>query len=373
MATLSNELQVKLQKLAAFLDRHSLDGVLLWERNNFAWITGGKDNHIANNSPVGVAGVFATRDKLTCLTNTIEAPRFRAEELEGTGIDLVEYPWWSPAEGMTAAARLFGSNRRVACDADPIGLRLPPLPREWAQTLRWSLLPEEIERYREGARRASAAVERACRAIKPGMTEHEAAGLLDYYVHGAGSNPVVTLIAADERITSFRHPIPTTHRIQKTVMLVSCAEYGGLISNLTRFIHFGPLTQEIKDRQQLICNVDAAVNLATRPGRTFGEIFGDLQLAYAAIGHADQWKLHHQGGSTGYAGREAFATPDDKTIVQPNQAFAWNPSIPGAKSEDTMLVTDAGIEVLTAASSDFPTLEGQSSFGTLRRPGILVL
>jgi hypothetical protein len=43
-----------------------------------------------------------------------------------------------------------------------------------------------------------------------------------------------------------------------------------------------------------------------------------------------------------------FATPDDATVLPRACAVAWNPSVTGGgKSEDTALVTDAGVEVVT--------------------------
>ena len=89
----SDELSTKQARLAEFLGRHRLDGVLLGRRNNFAWITCGKDNRIANFSPVGVASILATANSRVCLTNSIESPRFAGEELEGTGIKVIEWPW----------------------------------------------------------------------------------------------------------------------------------------------------------------------------------------------------------------------------------------------------------------------------------------
>jgi antitoxin VapB len=73
------------------------------------------------------------------------------------------------------------------------------------------------------------------------------------------------------------------------------------------------------------------------------------QAAYAGAGYADEWQLHHQGGACGYEGRDYIGTPTCREVVANNQAFAWNPSISGAKSEDTVLVTDKGFEVLTLA------------------------
>jgi Xaa-Pro dipeptidase len=364
------EITAKQKRLSKFLDRHNLDGALLTLRNNFAWITGGRDNHIANNSPAGVATILATREKLICLANTIESPRFLQEELAGMGIDVITFAWWDRAAIQKAVREVIG-DRRVATDSDDFGLGFPQLPGEFNE-LRWSLDEHEIARYRDGAARATRAMEQACHQLKPGDNEHDAAGWLDHFIHRQGCNPVVTLVASDERIERFRHPIPVNKKIQRYVMLVTCAEFGGLISCLTRFVHFGRMPAELKEKHQIVCNIDAAVNLATKPGRKLGDIFTDLQTAYAAHGFGDQWQYHHQGGTTGYAGREAFAVPGSEIIALENQAFAWNPSLPGVKSEDTVLCTARGIEVLTNASKDWPIVVGRSDKGDLPRPDMLV-
>ena len=380
---MASEIEVKQQRLGGFLERHKLDGVLLTRRDNFSWITAGRDNHIANNTPQGVASILATRDGTrVCFANTIEAPRMQREELDGTGIETVSFPWYDPAAARKTVEPIIlgggggggGGGRKIAADGETFGLPLAALPREFDE-LRWSLTDGEIERYRNGGRRAAAAMERACRELRQGISENEAAGLLDYEMHRAGLNPLVTLVAADERIARFRHPIPTDHSIRDHVMLVTCAAWGGLISCLTRFVRFSPMPKELAAKHQAVCNVDATVNFATKPGRTLGEIFKDLQQAYAANGFAEQWQLHHQGGPTGYNNREGIGTPGNATVVRDNQAFAWNPSITGTKCEDTVLIpADGKPEVLTAHSQDWPTIEGRAPDGqTLRRADVLVL
>jgi Xaa-Pro dipeptidase len=364
------EIQTKQRRLGEFLARHGLDGVLLQQRANFAWITGGRDNHIANNTEAGVAAILATADQRICLANSIEAPRMEREELARSGVGVVSFPWYDRKRAAEKVREVV-AGRKVAADIDPLGLGLPALPGDFVE-LRWSLTDEEIARYREGARRAARGMEQACRSIDFGDTEHEIAGTLDYHLHQNGLTPLVTLVASDERIENFRHPIPTAKTVEHYVMLVTCADYGGLISCLTRFVSFGPVPQELRAKAQVIADVDAAINLSTRPGKTLGDLFQVLQKAYADHGQADQWKRHHQGGPTGYANREAVATPDSAVVVRPNQAFAWNPSIVGIKSEDTILCTDGGIEVLTAASEDWPVLTGRFEGKELPRADILV-
>ena len=365
------EIQTKQRRLAEFLDRHNLDGVLLQQRANFAWITGGRDNHIANNTEAGVAAVLATKTERICLANNIEAPRMEKEELGKAGVQIVSFPWYDRKKSVAKVSEVI-AGRRIAADIDPLGMSLPPLPNGFVE-LRWSLTDEEVARYREGGRRAAAAMEAACRSIEFGDSEHDIAGTLDYHLHQAGLTPLVTLVASDERIEKFRHPIPTAKTVEHYVMLVTCAEYRGLISCLTRFVSFGPAVADgLKQKLQTIAHVDAAINLSTRPGRLLGDLFRVLQKAYEDNGQADQWKQHHQGGPTGYANREAVATPDSTIVARPNQAFAWNPSIVGIKSEDTVLCTEGGIEVLTKHSEEWPTVTGRFEGRELARADILV-
>jgi len=375
-ADLDTEIKTKLARLGEFLDRHQLDGVFLNHRDNFAWMTGGKDNHVAGNSPNGVAAILATRDSRVCFTNTIEGPRFATEELAGTGIEVVTYPWYDPKAAQKKLKELI-AGRKIAADTtdngdhDRFEAGLARLPDDFTQ-LRWSLTEAEIQRYREGGRRTSAAIEAACRKISRNMTEHEIAAVLDAEVHSRSMIPVVTLVAADERVARFRHPTPTDNRVSRYCMLVTCASFGGLISNMTRFVSFQPLSMEIKKKQQAVCNVDAAVNLSTRPGKTLGEMFEVIEKAYADAGFEGEYALHHQGGSTGYAGRDVFAEPGSSVRVLENQAFAWNPSITGVKSEDTILCTAARIEMLTTNSADWPKVRGEFRGQSLDRADILV-
>ena len=155
-------------------------------------------------------------------------------------------------------------------------------------------------------------------------------------------------------------------------MLVTGARKWGLIVSTSRLINFGTLEPRIADRHRAVTRVDAAFISATNPGRDVADIFAAGVWEYERQGYPDEWRLHHQGGPTGYEGREFRATLQTHSIVAENQAFAWNPSITGTKSEDTIIATSSGPEVLSMAD-DWPVLEVETESGIIRRPDILVL
>jgi len=136
-------------------------------------------------------------------------------------------------------------------------------------------------------------------------------------------------------------------------------------------VHFGPIPDDVQARIEACAEVDARITAASRPGKTLDELFHTLQDAYAAVGYPDEWQKHHQGGLIGYQAREYLVNPTDQHVAELNQGFAWNPSITGAKSEDTMLLTVDGPEILTH-TPDWPEQEIIIGDRALPRPEILV-
>ncbi len=102
-------------------------------------------------------------------------------------------------------------------------------------------------------------------------------------------------------------------------------------------------------RHRAVTQVHAAMLDASRPGTTLGEVSAAAQRAYGEQGFPGEWQLHHEGGPTGYEPREIRATPDSTSPLEAPQLVAWNPTIGGAKSEETALVTTDGVELLTAS------------------------
>jgi Xaa-Pro aminopeptidase len=322
------------ERLAALIERRGLDAVRLRRPANFAWLTGGAESRVDRALETGVAELLVTTDEITVLTTNIEAERFRTEQTPWAQV--VAHPWYEQpprASGVIGADLAPAGELDVAADV---------------AALRRVLDPDAAEQLRTVGAEARAAIEEAASAIAPGVSEHEAAGLLSGACERRGLFPSVLLVGADERITAHRHPMPAEGVIRRRALLAISAERGGLYANLTRLVELEELDAETARRVAAANEILAGMREATRPGRTLSEVFAECRRLYAEAGYPDQWALHHQGGSTGYASREVIATPDTHDAIETNQAFAWNPSITGAKAEETFLLTPAGPEVVTA-------------------------
>jgi Xaa-Pro aminopeptidase len=128
-------------------------------------------------------------------------------------------------------------------------------------------------------------------------------------------------------------------------------ERWGLHAAITRIRELEPPGAELERRREAAAHVLEAMHEATRPGATFGDVLQAAVDAYGRAGFPGEWELHHQGGSIGYQGRERIAVPGDRTPIEPGMAFAWNPSITGAKAEETILLEPNGSRrILTRAT-----------------------
>lgn len=319
------------------------DGVVLESPGVVAWYLGGARVAVPLGGP-SVVAVLVARSGDTVHCPVMEEPRLRLEE----GVeDAVAVPWDAP---------LVPDDWR----RNPRYLPEHALD-EQLRSARASLGDTEVSRYRALGLEVARAVTSVARTLGPAHSERHVAGLLAARVLELGAEPVVLLVAGRSRL-GHRHPLPTAAPLGDRAMLVVGARRHGLIVNLTRWVG------EPDPREAALLAVEAAVLDATTLGASLAHILATLQGAYPANGFdADEWRSHHQGGPTGYLGRDPKVTASTVGVVADRQAFAWNPSAPGLKAEDTVLATSAGIELLTN-DPDWPSVlvAGRSRPTTLR-------
>jgi|HubBroStandDraft_6_1064221.scaffolds.fasta_scaffold05264_5 Xaa-Pro dipeptidase len=341
-ADLKTEISAKISRLQAFMERNRCAAILLTQVRNFEWLTGGVgDNQVGRASEVGAASLLLAKDgRKFVIAAHSEIPRLIEDGLGGLGYEPVELKWY---EKQPDLAKLLGLSGTLGSDVEREGCTVVNIA-----PLRYQLSPAEILKYRWLGRDCAEAVELVTRQVAPGMTEHHIEAQIANALMQRGVRPTVLLIGADDRIMRFRHALPSDRAVEKYAMVNICGKKWGLTASVTRFVHFGPLDSELKKRLHAAAVVNSKYAHALRPGAKISGIFQQATEWYAELGYPGEWTFHHQGGATGYNEREYVITPDSTEVVLDHQAFAMNPTVQGAKAEDTILVQQDHTENLSS-------------------------
>jgi antitoxin VapB len=361
----TSELEIKFSRIADFLDRGNLFAVLLSRHENIAWATAGQvEARVALGTETAVASLLITRDgRKYYITPNNEGPRMATEEFAGLGYEAVLYPWHASAEPYIKEAAGSGA---IGSDTARPGTEHIELG-----SLRAPLLPAEVDRFRTLGQETAEATVAVLESLEPGVTEREMAARTAAALLARGIAPTVLLMGVDDRIRKYKHAVPRAGVLERYGMVNLCARKRGLVVSITRFVHFGAMPQELATSFNHAAHVNSALLHATRPGATSAAIYAAAKHAYAAAGAAEDIELHHQGGPCGYVERDWVVTPSGEQKVSLPQAFAYNPSLRGAKIEDTVLVTNDAAEVLTPTPS-LPVIETTIDQVTYRSAGVLI-
>lgn len=368
-----SEISQKMVRVKIFLKAHRLDGILLTQVRNVYWITAGlANNQIVLNKDVGAASLLIMNDgSKYVICNGSEAGRLMDEVLGKLGYELKQYNWFETNKERDVRGEIIKEASRGGRIGSDIDYPNTVFVGENFRKLRYSLTETEIKRYRWLGRQTTEAVEEVCRNVKQGMNEFQIEAITASSLRSRGIMPTVLLIAVDDRIFKYRHALAGGALLQHYAMINVVAEKWGMPIAVTRFVHFGPLPAELETKLQKTARVNAQFESATVPGTSCADIFERCKLWYAEAGYPDEWKKHHQGGAIGYDDREFVIYPGIQETVQENQAFAWNPTITGAKVEDTMIAFKDRIEVFTK-SDNWPMIKIEINGKIYEQPGILI-
>jgi Xaa-Pro dipeptidase len=342
----SSEKKEKQARLAALMDELGLDAVFLRRNENIAWATSGQvETLVAIPAETGVASLLLTRNgQKYYLTTNNEAARLADEEFSGLDYEPVIAPWYDN-NSFDIARKLIGT--------DKIGVDLPLNGYSEADLapLRSPLTSAEIARFRWLARNTAELTAQTILDLEPGMTEEEMSALVAQRLLSRSILPSVLLMAVDDRIRKYKHAVTRGGVLERFGMLNLCARKWGLAVSITRFVHFGKPPQEMVDGFGACAEINARLLHASRNGATSAQLYAIAERAYRDAGFPGEEKLHHQGGPAGYLEREWVAAPNGTQKIADPQALAWNPSIRGAKVEDTALLANGTIEILTQTST----------------------
>jgi Xaa-Pro aminopeptidase len=358
----------KVSKIRQLLKDKKLDAIFLSAQSSFAWLSDGGRGHVAMASESSVGSFFITQKEVYLITNNIEAQRLKEEELPNLDYQVKEHFWYDNNQKDNIISELC-SDKRIGSDTPMDGA--VDVAQDVAE-LRYILTDAEVLHYKELGKDCGEAIGKVCKSMKPGLSEFEMAGIMASELYSRSITPIVLLIAVDDRIERYRHPLPTDKRVEKYGMIVICGRKYGLIASATRLFHFGKMSDELRRKHNAVVEVDTVFIAESKPDAVIGDIFAAGQKMYADKGFTGEWQFHHQGGPAGYAARDYVGTPGNASKVLKPQALAWNPSIKGTKSEDTIITTDDKPEIITS-TPDWPMISVQYKGETWVRSDIIVL
>lgn len=299
-------------------------------------------------------------------------PALNAEQVKAaTGMDLMT---WADAEGpesvLLAAARVLPSGGSLAVDntmrADtllPVHAALTPRRMQLATgilgPMRMRKSAEELTSLQRAAAQADRAMAAAIAVCQPGVTELEVARAAEAAFRADGAEQVEFAIVASGPNGAFPHHHPGSRRLQvgDTVIIDIGASLDGYKSDITRVVHLGQPTDEVRQVYAAVLEAVRQAEAAVRPGVLAREIDRAARAYLEAAGYGPFF-VHRTGHGLGLEVHEPpWITAESDTRLEPGMVFSIEPGVYlpgrfGIRIEDIVAVTPEGVQVLTGFMHD---------------------
>ena len=199
--------------------------------------------------------------------------------------------------------------------------------------------------------------------IKPGKTELEVANFLDFRMRelGASGLSFEPIVASGFR-SSMPHGVASDKRIQsgETVTLDFGCYYKHYVSDMTRTVHVGQVTDEERELYDLVLRSNKAVIEQAKAGMGYQAYDKVARDVLVEAGYGDYF-THGIGHGMGLDVHELpfFHLPEGE--LKPGMVVTDEPGLYlegkyGVRIEDDLLITETGCEVLTLAPKELIVL-----------------
>ncbi|HPU43413.1 MAG TPA: M24 family metallopeptidase [Dictyoglomaceae bacterium] len=366
---IKEEIRIKRDRLISLMEENNLKALVLKRHANFSWLTAGGINVLCTAQDTGVTTLLITPKKDYVITSNIEYPRMEIdEEMKKKGFEIVEYPWHEGNEN-NVIREIVGDLENIGCD-----ITMPPFKDVSSKInrCRYQLLEPEIGRYLNLGERVSDIIEEVACSSHPGLYESEIAGEIARKLWKERIEPIGFQVAADDRVFLYRHPIPKMNPVRKHLLISIMARKWGLVTTITRMVYFGTPSPEYLKQYRDTIRIECEMIAATKPGEKAVTPLNKAVEMYEKLGYKDEWKRHHQGGAMGYFPRDYRVDFNSQEIILENQAFCYNPSIAGTKSEDGFIATSSGPLFITYPKR-YPVIELEVGGITFKKPDLLII
>ena len=276
----------------------------------------------------------------------------------------------TPQEDLTALFRGAGA-RRVAFESEHLtfaryqelaaieGLEFRPV-KGWVEDLRVKKSAAELALIRRAVAISDAVIVALPELLRPGMTERQLAWAIEAFMREQGAEEVAfPVIAAGGPNGAMPHAVPSERPIVpgEPIVLDLGATVEGYRSDLTRTVCLGQPDARFREVYALVLAAQEAAETGLRPGLTgkeadalarqvivdagYGQAFGH------GLGHGVGLDIHERP-RLGLRAEERLE-PGMVVTVEPG---IYLPGWGGVRIEDLVVITDSGIENLTAAAKD---------------------
>lgn len=345
-----------IKRLREYIDKNNIDAVILNRRSSFSWFSQGESS-MNFYTDFGLVYIYIDKNDAFCYTSNNEAPRIEKEIFKGT-IPVKTFSW---AEGPQKNIQKLIEGKNINGD-----FSFPNIKEDFAniKKLRYSLFDDQIEIAYELGKKSVYILEKTMKNIKAGLKEYQIEAEIRYAFGKENIELPVLLIASDNNLNIYRHPLPTNNMSNERFMAVLCPRYKGVVIALSRIVYFRKRTEEEKKRDEIICKINNMLMNETNIGVNSKTLWDFMIKTYEEEGVKTEYLNHHQGGAIGFESREWILRPNLDETIRENQMIAYNPTLLGTKAEETLLMKGNGKEIITIGN-DFPTLTHNGMTSTL--------
>ncbi len=219
---------------------------------------------------------------------------------------------------------------------------------------------EEIIKIKNAIKIADRAFSHILKIVRPGITEKEIALEIEFYMkkQGASALSFDTVVVSGLR-SSLPHGQPTNKKIKKgdIITLDFGCIFEGYCSDITRTIAVGTISKELKDIYNIVLQAQLKALENIRPGLLAKDIDKIARDVIASHGYANYFG-HALGHGVGTEVHEQpRISPKNQEVLKPGMIITIEPGIyveglGGVRIEDMVLITEDSIENLTFSTKE---------------------